>query len=101
MQDGATLKKKFDDIFQATRYTMALEIIKKKKLEMDASYKELNLKHLEISKDMERFKDLTEKVMMSLLHHVQLLYVVYLSTCQALLTAFYIIPNDYLRHHTH
>ena len=33
LQDGATLKKKFDDIFSATRYTRALEAIRKLKSE--------------------------------------------------------------------
>ncbi|KAK9140989.1 hypothetical protein Scep_010670 [Stephania cephalantha] len=53
LQDPATLKKKFDDIFSATRYTKALEVIKK--LHKDQaqeikSYK-LKLEHLQTLKD--------------------------------------------------
>jgi DNA repair exonuclease SbcCD ATPase subunit len=42
--DGATLKKKFDDIFSATRYTKALEAIRKLKSEQTAQIKEHKLK---------------------------------------------------------
>lgn len=53
LQDPSTLKKKFDDIFSATRYTKALEVIKK--LHKDQaqeikSYK-LKLEHLQTLKD--------------------------------------------------
>ncbi|KAG9136172.1 hypothetical protein Leryth_003783 [Lithospermum erythrorhizon] len=53
LQESSTLKKKFDDIFSATRYTKALEVIKK--LHKDQaqeikSYK-LKLEHLQTLKD--------------------------------------------------
>ncbi|KAL7145285.1 hypothetical protein ABFS83_07G070900 [Erythranthe nasuta] len=53
LQDASTLKKKFDDIFSATRYTKALEVIKK--LHKDQaqeikSYK-LKLEHLQTLRD--------------------------------------------------
>jgi len=41
--DGATLKKKFDDIFSATRYTKALEAIRKLKSEQTAQIKARSL----------------------------------------------------------
>jgi DNA repair protein RAD50 len=34
LQEGATLKKKFDEIFDSTRYTKALEAITKTKKEL-------------------------------------------------------------------
>eukprot|EP00698_Gefionella_okellyi_P003722 TRINITY_DN13469_c0_g1_i1.p1 TRINITY_DN13469_c0_g1~~TRINITY_DN13469_c0_g1_i1.p1 ORF type:complete len:1307 (+),score=384.17 TRINITY_DN13469_c0_g1_i1:102-4022(+) len=40
LSDGATLKKKFDDIFAATRYTKALEVLKKNRQEQAAKSKE-------------------------------------------------------------
>ncbi len=44
LADSSTLKKKFDDIFAATRYTKALEVIKKERKEQTAVIKELKLK---------------------------------------------------------
>ncbi|KAK8943466.1 DNA repair protein RAD50 [Platanthera guangdongensis] len=53
LQDPSTLKKKFDDIFSATRYTKALEVIKK--LNKDQSHEikayKLKLDHLQTLKD--------------------------------------------------
>ena len=53
MGDAATLKKRFDDIFASTRYTKALELIKKQRKEYTAEIKELKLKleHLQTIKD--------------------------------------------------
>ena len=44
LEDPGTLKKKFDDIFAATRYTKALEVIKKERKEQSQSIKENKLK---------------------------------------------------------
>mmetsp|Transcript_39623 Transcript_39623/g.74414 ORF Transcript_39623/g.74414 Transcript_39623/m.74414 type:complete len:1331 (-) Transcript_39623:619-4611(-) len=44
LADGATLKKKFDDIFSATRYTRALEAIRKLKTDQNQQVKEHKLK---------------------------------------------------------
>lgn len=41
LQEGATLKKKFDDIFDSTRYTKALEAITKTKKELNGRSKDL------------------------------------------------------------
>ncbi|KAK1282080.1 DNA repair protein RAD50 [Acorus calamus] len=53
LQDPSTLKKKFDDIFSATRYTKALEVIKK--LHKDQAHEiksyKLKLDHLQTLKD--------------------------------------------------
>lgn len=53
LQDPSTLKKKFDDIFSATRYTKALEIIKK--LHKDQAHEiktyKLKLENLQTLKD--------------------------------------------------
>lgn len=40
MQDGAVLKKKFDDIFESSRYTKALDVIRKTRLEYLEKVKE-------------------------------------------------------------
>lgn len=53
LQDPSTLKKKFDDIFSATRYTKALEVIKK--LHKDQAHEiktyKLKLENLQTLKD--------------------------------------------------
>lgn len=53
LQDPSTLKKKFDDIFSATRYTKALEVIKKLHKEQAQEIKtyRLKLEHLQTLKD--------------------------------------------------
>ncbi|KAL9232743.1 hypothetical protein vseg_007814 [Gypsophila vaccaria] len=53
LQDSSTLKKKFDDIFSATRYTKALEVIKKLHKEQAQGIKtyKLKLEHLQTLKD--------------------------------------------------
>ncbi|KAM7486104.1 hypothetical protein LguiA_002113 [Lonicera macranthoides] len=53
LQDPSTLKKKFDDIFSATRYTKALEIIKKLHKDQAQEIKtfKLKLENLQILKD--------------------------------------------------
>ncbi|GER39775.1 DNA repair protein RAD50 [Striga asiatica] len=53
LQDPSTLKKKFDDIFSATRYTKALEVIKKlhKDQAQDIKTYRLKLDHLQTLKD--------------------------------------------------
>ena len=44
LDEPASLKKKFDDIFASTRYTMALEVIKKQQKQNNQMIKELRLK---------------------------------------------------------
>ncbi|EPS72319.1 hypothetical protein M569_02430, partial [Genlisea aurea] len=53
LQDPSTLKKKFDDIFSATRYTKALEVIKKlhKDQALEIKSYKLKLEHLQTLKD--------------------------------------------------
>ncbi|KAL8515845.1 hypothetical protein ACS0TY_014518 [Phlomoides rotata] len=53
LQDPSTLKKKFDDIFSATRYTKALEVIKKLHKDQGQEIKayKLKLEHLQTLKD--------------------------------------------------
>ncbi|KAJ4846048.1 DNA repair protein rad50 [Turnera subulata] len=53
LQDPSTLKKKFDDIFSATRYTKALEVIKKLHKEQAQEIKtfKLKLENLQTLKD--------------------------------------------------
>ncbi|XP_022761845.1 DNA repair protein RAD50 isoform X2 [Durio zibethinus] len=53
LQDPSTLKKKFDDIFSATRYTKALEVIKKLHKDQAQEIKayKLKLAHLQTLKD--------------------------------------------------
>ncbi|XP_042050778.1 DNA repair protein RAD50-like isoform X3 [Salvia splendens] len=53
LQDPSTLKKKFDDIFSATRYTKALEVIKKLHKDQAQEIKtyKLKLDHLQTLKD--------------------------------------------------
>ncbi|XP_028772634.1 DNA repair protein RAD50 [Neltuma alba] len=53
LQDSSTLKKKFDDIFSATRYTKALEVIKKLHKEQAQEIKtyRLKLENLQTLKD--------------------------------------------------
>lgn len=45
LSEGAVLKKKFDDIFAATKYTKALETIRKLKNEMASELKEKKGEH--------------------------------------------------------
>ncbi|KAL5702875.1 DNA repair protein rad50 [Ranunculus cassubicifolius] len=54
LQDPSTLKKKFDDIFSATRYTKALEVIKKLHKDQAQEIKayKLKLENLQTLKDM-------------------------------------------------
>lgn len=44
LDDPGSLKKKFDDIFASTRYTMALEVIKKQQKANNQQIKEFRLK---------------------------------------------------------
>ncbi|KAH7415130.1 hypothetical protein KP509_14G029200 [Ceratopteris richardii] len=53
LADGATLKKKFDDIFSATKYTKALEVIKKlhKEQAQEIKMQKLKLEHSHTLRD--------------------------------------------------
>lgn len=41
MQEGIVLKKRFDDVFESTRYTKALEALSKTKKEVQSKAKDL------------------------------------------------------------
>lgn len=49
MQDSGTLKKKFDDIFESTRYTKALDAISKSKKDMLLQSKEVKAEVMEFN----------------------------------------------------
>jgi DNA repair protein RAD50 len=59
LQDPSTLKKKFDDIFSATRYTKALEVIKKLHKDQAQEIKNFRLK----LENLQTVKDQAYKVM--------------------------------------
>ncbi|XP_027932550.1 DNA repair protein RAD50-like isoform X2 [Vigna unguiculata] len=61
LQDPSTLKKKFDDIFSATRYTKALEVIKKLHKEQAQEIKTYKLIRRVKSRLADLEKDLDEK----------------------------------------
>eukprot|EP00605_Chrysophyceae_sp_TOSAG23-4_P001898 GSChrysophyteH1.ASY1.ANO1.2096.1 assembled CDS len=56
MADGATLKKKFDDIFESTRYTRALEAFQKSKKEFAAKAKDLKAEMMELGAHLQSVK---------------------------------------------
>ncbi len=64
LQEGAVLKKRFDDIFDSTRYAKALEAIRKSKLEYSSAAKDVKAElaglqaHLQAAEGLEA--DLTE-----------------------------------------
>ncbi|KAM7261440.1 hypothetical protein ACFE04_008807 [Oxalis oulophora] len=58
LQDPSTLKKKFDDIFSATRYTKALEVIKKLHKDQAQEIKTYKLK----SENLQTLKDAAYKL---------------------------------------
>eukprot|EP00854_Cymbomonas_tetramitiformis_P005673 gene5673-6858_t len=62
LAEGATLKKKFDDIFSATRYTKALEAIRKLKTEQAQEIKENKLKIDTLQKDIDLAVRLRESI---------------------------------------
>jgi DNA repair protein RAD50 len=49
LQEGAVLKKRFDDIFDSTRYTKALEVFRKTEKEFNAKAKELKVELASLS----------------------------------------------------
>jgi energy-coupling factor transporter ATP-binding protein EcfA2 len=52
LQEGAVVKKKFDDIFESTRYTKALDAIKKSSKECNEKSKELKIELAELNANM-------------------------------------------------
>ena len=72
LSEGAVLKKKFDDIFESTRYSKALEAVRKAKvdyrsrskdLEVGLSEKGAHRKHAdELSRDVKRRRDQLEEL---------------------------------------
>ncbi|KAI5654013.1 hypothetical protein M9H77_31200 [Catharanthus roseus] len=64
LQDPSTLKKKFDDIFSATRYTKALEVIKKLHKDQAQEIKSYKLK----LENLQTLKDAAYKLRESITH---------------------------------
>ncbi|PON95475.1 DNA repair protein Rad50 [Trema orientale] len=64
LQDPSTLKKKFDDIFSATRYTKALEVIKKLHKDQNHEIKTYKLK----LENLQTLKDAAFKLRESIAH---------------------------------
>jgi len=62
LDDGATLKKKFDDIFSATKYTKALEALHKLKKEQNQAVKEMKLKMETLQSHMDQALRYREQV---------------------------------------
>ncbi|EXB73671.1 hypothetical protein L484_026832 [Morus notabilis] len=67
LQDSSTLKKKFDDIFSATRYTKALEVIKKLHKDQAQEIKTYKLK----LENLQTLKDAAFKLRESISHDQQ------------------------------
>jgi DNA repair protein RAD50 len=53
MQEGLVLKKRFDDVFESTRYTKALEALQKTKKEVAAKAKDLKGEVMECTAHLE------------------------------------------------
>ena len=60
LSETTVLKKRFDDIFASTRYSKALDVIKKQKKEIASQIKEAKLK-LETVQANKEFSELTKK----------------------------------------
>ncbi len=65
MQDGASVKKRFDDIFDSTRYSKALEAIHKTKKELVSTGKDLKAEFSEISERLRAAGDYREELKQS------------------------------------
>ena len=62
LQDGATLKKKFDDIFESTRYTKALEAIEKCRKARAEDHKNLKLDLAALTENRETANDIRREL---------------------------------------
>ncbi|CAB1120817.1 unnamed protein product [Ectocarpus sp. CCAP 1310/34] len=62
LQEGAVVKKKFDDIFESARYTKALENIKKTKQEYASAVKELKVDLAALQERLRAANDLKEEM---------------------------------------
>ena len=62
LQDGATLKKKFDDIFESTRYTKALEAIEKCRKVRAEEHKNLKLDLAALTENRETANDIRREL---------------------------------------
>lgn len=62
LQDGATLKKKFDDIFESTRYTKALEAIEKCRKVRAEEHKNLKLDLAALAENRETASDIRREL---------------------------------------
>ncbi|CAN0505415.1 unnamed protein product, partial [Ectocarpus sp. 12 AP-2014] len=62
LQEGAVVKKKFDDIFESARYTKALDNIKKTKQEYASAVKELKVDLAALQERLRAANDLKEEM---------------------------------------
>lgn len=62
MQEGLVLKKKFDDIFESTRYTKALDAIAKSKKEFNDKAKDMKAELAEYSAHLQAANDTKKEV---------------------------------------
>ena len=62
MQEGSALKKKFDDVFESTRYTKALDAIAKSKKEYADKAKSLYAEFVELRAQCEAASDTKKEV---------------------------------------
>jgi DNA repair protein RAD50 len=61
LQEGSVLKKKFDDIFESTRYSKALETIRKTKLAKQNAVKDLKLELAVLNTTMKHANDIRDE----------------------------------------
>ena len=62
LQEGAILKKKFDDIFESTRYSKALDAILKSKKEFNARAKDLKAEVAELGAQNQSANDMRDRL---------------------------------------
>ena len=62
LQEGATLKKKFDDIFESTRYSKALDAIFKAKKDFNARAKDLKVEVTELGAQLQSANDMRDRL---------------------------------------
>eukprot|EP01041_Mallomonas_annulata_P001590 gene1590-3071_t len=62
LQDGAILKKKFDDIFESTRYSKALDAIMKAKKEFSARAKDLKVEVAELGAHLQSANEMRDRL---------------------------------------
>ena len=62
LQDGASLKKKFDDIFESTRYSKALDAIMKAKKDFSARAKDLKVEVAELGAHLQSANEMRDRL---------------------------------------